>query len=32
MTWDHRIAQVMPYVAWGAAVLVTVMTFGVYAH
>lgn len=32
MTLDHRIAQVMPYAAWLTAILVTALTFGVYAQ
>jgi hypothetical protein len=31
-TLDHRVAVVMPYVAWAAAILVTALTFAVYAH
>lgn len=32
MNWDYRVAHVMPYVAWTAAILATVMTFAVYAQ
>jgi hypothetical protein len=32
MTWDHRIAQAIPYAAWMSAIVVIALTFGVYAH
>jgi hypothetical protein len=32
MTLDHRFAQVIPYAAWVSALLITALTFAVYAH
>lgn len=32
MAWDHRIAQMLPYIVWASAIVVTALTFGVYAH